>query len=67
MKVRYYGFFAVRNKNRLKILRERLFVDASDILNNNETSKSIPLCCPKCGNPMILVETFSKIKLPRAP
>ena len=66
MKVRYYGLFAAKNKEKLKTFSKLLFFDDIDSTNNNKPKPAL-ICCPKCGNPMIMIEAFLKGELPRAP
>jgi hypothetical protein len=71
MKVRYYGLFSPTHRPRLKRVRQLLegqeTPQAQDddqtqavlaALETNAAAPSQSICCPKCGQPMQLVETI---------
>lgn len=66
VKVRYYGFFAAGQRHRLALARELLAADHRQP-QGQQTAPSQPLLaiersvdrlCPKCGQPMLCVETI---------
>jgi predicted RNA-binding Zn-ribbon protein involved in translation (DUF1610 family) len=80
-RIRYYGLIAnTARKDNLARARERLMgnkpQDAMDAVTNNaeRVDSSVPdaqthatYACPDCGAPMIIIETFERGQLPRAP
>ncbi len=65
VKVRYFGLFAIKNRNLLCIVRQ-LF-DSTTIINikpkdkTAATKKSSTILCPVCGNQMNLVLTLQRL------
>ncbi len=62
VKIRYFGLFATKNRNLLSIVRQ-LFGSTTIITVKSKTvatNKSPVICCPVCGNQMILVLTLKR-------
>ena len=65
VKIRYFGLFAIKNRNLLCIVRQ-LF-DSTTIINTKPndktaaTKKSLIILCPICGNQMNLVLTLQRL------
>jgi len=80
-RIRYYGLIAnTARKDNLARARERLMgntpQDATDVVTNaaERVDSRVPdalthatYVCPDCGAPMIIIETFERGQLPRAP
>jgi hypothetical protein len=78
-RIRHYGLFAnVGRKDRLARARELLMSDKTDETTEAETNDgdptdsgrintSVTYLCPDCGAPMIIIESFERGQLPRAP
>ena len=78
-RIRHYGLFAnTTRKDNLARARELLMSskpeDATDVeMNGADTTdsgdrdESVTYLCPDCGAPMIIIETFQRGQLPRAP
>jgi hypothetical protein len=78
-RIRHYGLFAnTTRKDNLARARERLMgskpqetVDVqtkdADGAHEAEPAASLTWLCPDCGAPMIIIETFERTQLPRAP
>ena len=66
VKVRYYGFFAAGQRHRLALARELLAADYRQPQGQPTTpsqpllaiERSVDRLCPKCGQPMLCVETI---------
>ena len=41
--------------------------NGGDTADNDNCDESITYVCPDCGAPMIIIETFQRVQLPRAP
>ena len=78
-RIRHYGLFAnTTRKDNLAQTRELLMCKATDAPVDAETNgadtadsgdrdESATYVCPGCGAPMIIIETFERGQLPRAP
>jgi len=78
-RIRHYGLFAnTTRKDNLARARELLMdstpQETTDAQTKNtqgahaaESSASLTWLCPDCGAPMIIIETFERTQLPRAP
>lgn len=68
IKVRYYGLFAPKNKDKLKKVREMLFVKLQPE-KDKQKYLGIPKkrLCPVCGKPMFFICDFYKWGMPREP
>jgi len=78
-RIRHYGLFAnTTRKDNLAQARELLMcketdapVDAetngADTADSGDRDASVTYVCPGCGAPMIIIETFERGQLPRAP
>jgi hypothetical protein len=79
MKVRYYGLFSPSHRPRLKRVRQLLEGQQTAQAQDDDQTKAVsaapeadtassvqPICCPKCGQPMQLMETIQP-KRERAP
>jgi len=79
MKVRYYGLFSPSHRPRLKRVRQLLEAQQTAQAQDDDQTKTVipapetdtassvqPICCPKCGQPMQLMETIQP-KRERAP
>jgi len=78
-RIRHYGLFAnTTRKDNLAQARELLMCKATDAPVDAETNgadtadsgdrdESATYVCPGCGAPMIIIETFERGQLPRAP
>lgn len=66
IKVRYYGLFYPRKKNRRLLQKARKLLGAADSPPTEETSQThvlSPHLCPKCGDIMRLVEKIRPTKI----
>ena len=63
VKIRYFGLFATKNRNLLSIVR--LLFDSTTIITvktkNAAANKSHVICCPVCGNQMILILILKRL------
>ena len=76
-RIRHYGLIAnTTRKNNLARARELLMGEKTDKPTDAETKGvntadgsdvSVTYVCPDCGAPMIIIETFERGQLPRAP
>jgi hypothetical protein len=76
-RIRHYGLIAnTTRKDNLARARELLMGEKTDKPTDAETKgantvdgsdESVPYVCPDCGAPMIIIETFERGQLPRAP
>ena len=78
-RIRHYGLIAnTTRKDNLERVRELLVSNKTDAppdaeMNGGDTTdsgnrdKSATYVCPDCGAPMIIIETFERGQLPRAP
>jgi len=75
-RIRYYGLFAnAGRKDNLARAHELLMNNTTNKSSDAETNdadtadsgKSATYVCPDCGTPMIIIETFNRGHLPRAP
>jgi hypothetical protein len=73
-RIRHYGFIANGGRKAcLARVRELLAVPASPILSEMESTETAsgpsrsPYCCPDCGAPMVIVETWIRWSCIRAP
>ena len=78
-RIRHYGLFAnIGRKNHLERARELLMNDktdapvtaeanAGDTADSGNRDASATYVCPHCGATMIIIETFERGQLPRAP
>ena len=80
-RIRHYGLIAnTGRRNNLvrarELLMERsaapndaeiLIGEGSDNIGNNEFTDKATYVCPDCGAPMIIIDTFARGQLPRAP
>jgi len=78
-RIRHYGLFAnTTRKDNLAQARELLMgketdapadaeTNAADTANSVNCDASATYVCPDCGAPMIIIETFERGQLPRAP
>jgi hypothetical protein len=78
-RIRHYGLFAnTARKNNLARAREQLTgketdaptdaeTNGADTANTGNSDASSTYVCPDCGAPMILIESFERGQLPRAP
>ena len=62
-RIRYYGFMHPRAKATFSVIQALLnAVPPKQTIDKSEPTTSMPFKCPKCGNPMDIIERF-----PRAP
>ncbi len=78
-RIRHYGLFAnITRRDNLARARELLMSENTEALmdaaaNDGDTADSgngdasVTYVCPDCGAPMIIIETFERGQLPRAP
>ena len=76
-RIRHYGLIAnTTRKNNLARARELLMSKVTDEPTDAEkngadiadgSDESVTYVCPDCGAPMIIIETFERGQLPRAP
>ena len=76
-RIRHYGLIAnATRKDNLARARELLLVEKTIETSNAETNdadtvdssdESVTYVCPDCGAPMIIIDTFMRGQLPRAP
>ena len=76
-RIRHYGLIAnTTRKDNLAQARELLMCKETDAPTDAETNgtnttdgsdESVTYVCPDCGAPMIIIETFERGQLPRAP
>jgi len=76
-RIRHYGLIAnTTRKNNLARARELLMSKVTDEPTDTEknsaniaddSDESAPYVCPDCGASMIIIETFERSQLPRAP
>jgi hypothetical protein len=78
-RIRHYGLFAnTTRRDNLARTRELLMNDktdapveaetnAGDTIDRGNAGASATYLCPDCGAPMIIIETFERGQLPRAP
>lgn len=76
-RIRHYGLFAnTTRKDNLVRARELLMCKETDAPTDAETNgaatadggdEPVAYVCPDCGAPMIIIETFERGQLPRAP
>ena len=71
-RIRHYGLFANGNRAaNLTRARQILAVPTpeikTDARDDDAEPTKIALPCPRCGGPMIIIETFERGALPRAP
>ena len=76
-RIRHYGLIAnTTRKDNLARARELLMSkvtnEPTDAKKNSadiadDSDESVPYVCPDCGAPMIIIETFERSQLPRAP
>lgn len=76
-RIRHYGLIAnTGRKENLARVRELLLsketAKPTDVASNEADPASISECpatyiCPDCGAPMIIIETFARGQMPRAP
>ena len=77
-RIRHYGLFAnaaradnlIRARELLGVvtqLREADTVDAAPEAVNDNEAQTLTHPCPRCGGPMIIIETFERGAQPRAP
>jgi len=66
VKVRYYGFLHPKNRKTFETLLwalggdpSQMLAQSQDVSRDEEAATSSPSpCCPRCGSPMILIETL---------
>jgi len=78
-RIRHYGLFAnTTRKHNLARARELLMsskpedatdaeTNGADTADSGDRDESVTYLCPDCGAPMIIIETFDRGQLPRAP
>jgi rubrerythrin len=76
-RIRHYGLIAnTTRKDNLARVRELLMSKVTDASSDAEkngadiadgSDESVTYVCPDCGAPMIIIETFERSQLPRAP
>jgi hypothetical protein len=78
-RIRHYGLIAnTTRKDNLARARELLMsskpedttdaeMNAADTADSGDRDASVSYVCPDCGAPMIIIETFQRGQLPRAP